>query len=216
MIRIKDLHIQSGSFFLKSISLSLDKGQYGILMGRTGCGKTTLLEALCGLRTIQAGHIYFGDREVTQLKPAQRGIGYVPQDSALFMTMTVAENLAFALRVRRWKREAVTARVEELADLLGISHLVGRKPAGLSGGERQRVALGRALAAHPPILCLDEPLSALDQETRIEMCGLLARIKDQLKVTVLHVTHDRNEAERLADVMFRLEEGRMRGVSSHA
>jgi ABC-type sugar transport system ATPase subunit len=147
--------------------------------------------------------------EVTNLKPAGRGIGYVPQDRALFQTMTVREHLAFALTIRRWERAEIDRRVDELAELLGLQHLLVRKPQGLSGGEAQRVALGRALAFRPGILCLDEPLSALDDETRQEMYELLQKVQAHTGVTTLHVTHHRGEASRLADSILLLKNGRI-------
>ena len=178
MIRLRGLAVQAGEFRLNGIGLEIPTGQYGVLMGRTGSGKTTILEAICGLRRVLGGSIELMGRDVTGLPPAERGIGYVPQDRALFQTMTVRQHLAFALKIRRWARDAMDQRVHELAELLGIGALLHRKPPGLSGGESQRVALGRALAFRPDILCLDEPLSALDDETRLEMYDLLETVQD--------------------------------------
>lgn len=209
MIALHDVSVEAGTFRLDHISLTIPTGEYGILMGKTGCGKTTLLEAICGLKQVVAGRIVLGDQEVTRLKPAERGIGFVPQDKALFSTMTVYEHLAFALRIRNWDKKALDARVSELAELLDIRPLLARHPFGLSGGEAQRVALGRALSAHPRVLCLDEPLSALDEDTRREICELLATIRTQMGVTVLHITHDPHEARRLAQHIFRLESGKI-------
>jgi molybdate/tungstate transport system ATP-binding protein len=213
LIRIENLHVQAGTFSLKSLSFEIATGQYGVLMGRTGSGKTTLIEAICGLRKVVGGRIWLGDRDVTALKPAERGIGFVPQDGALFGTMSVSQQLGFALTVRRWKQPQIDRRVGELAELLGITGLLPRLPAGLSGGERQRVALGRALAASPGVLCLDEPLSALDDATREEMYGLLAKVREFAGVTTLHITHNRQEATRLADVVLLLEEGQIRALA---
>lgn len=207
MIQLDSVSIRAGHFGLDNVSLSVETGAYAILMGKTGCGKTTLLEGICGLRKVGAGTIDLMGRDVTHLKPAERAIGYVPQDGALFDTMTVRRHLAFALDVRKWPASDIKERVEELAALLQISPLLERKPHGLSGGERQRVALGRALAFHPPVLCLDEPLSALDHETRLEMCDLLDAVKSEFNVTVLHITHDLNEAARLADIRFEIVHG---------
>ena len=207
MIQIKDLTVQAGAFRLENVSLTIPTGAYGILMGKTGCGKTTLLEAVCGLKRVVRGTIVLGDQDVTALKPAERGIGFVPQDAALFTTMTVYEHLAFALRVRKWPEEPTRTRVRELAAVLGIDGLLGRLPRGLSGGEMQRVALGRALSFRPRILCLDEPLSALDHDTREEICGLLATVQKEFGVTVLHITHDPHEAARLAQHIFRMQDG---------
>jgi ABC-type sugar transport system ATPase subunit len=176
-------------------------------MGKTGSGKTTIIEALCGLKPVLKGRIHFDGRDVTALPPAARGVGFVPQDGALFSTLTVREHLEFALRVRRWKRDAVEFRVQELAKLLGISDLLRRRPAGLSGGEKQRVALGRALSFEPSVLCLDEPLSALDDPTREEMCELLRSVQARSGVTVLHITHSLDDAERLAEKLLVLRDG---------
>jgi molybdate/tungstate transport system ATP-binding protein len=207
VIAVRGLTVRQGTFTLAGISFEIPAGQYGVLMGRTGCGKTTLLEAICGLKPVAAGSVHLHGRDVTRLKPAARGVGYVPQDRALFPTMTVRENLAFALEVRRWRRDAVASRVGELADLLGIAALLERRPHGLSGGEAQRVALGRALALRPAVLLLDEPLSALDEETREGLVELLRAVRAQTGVTVLHITHSRGEAERLADRLLVLRDG---------
>ena len=212
LIRVENLRVQAGTFSLDSISFEVATGQYAVLMGRTGAGKTTLMETICGLRRIARGRIWLLDREVTRLKPAERGIGFVPQDGALFETMAVRQQLGFALTVRRRTRQEIDRRVGELAELLGIKHLLDRKADGLSGGERQRVALGRALAAHPGVLCLDEPLSALDDATREEMYELLSSVRRLAAVTTLHITHNRSEAIRLADVVLLLEEGKIRRV----
>jgi molybdate/tungstate transport system ATP-binding protein len=207
MIHIDNISAHAGEFKLQNISLTIPTGEYGILMGSTGCGKTTLLETVCGLKKVSAGTIQLMGVDATHAKPAERNIGFLPQDAALFTHMTVAEQLGFSLHVRKWSKDAINKRVDELAELLGITTLLQRKPYGLSGGETQRVALGRALAFKPSILCLDEPLSALDHETRISICDLLKTIKEQTKVTCLHITHDINEAERLANKIVELKNG---------
>jgi molybdate/tungstate transport system ATP-binding protein len=209
MIEVDNLTLRAGSFSLAGISFTVPNGQYGFLMGKTGSGKTTVLEAICGLRTVIHGRICLMEHEVTQSKASERGIGYVPQDGALFPSMTVREHLGFALTIRHWDRGAIAARVSELAAMLGLEKLLDRSPRGLSGGEAQRVALGRALACHPRILCLDEPLSALDDETRAEMCQVLLKVRERTGVTVLHVTHSLQEARHLADVVFVLSDGRV-------
>ncbi len=209
MIAVEHLTLRVGAFALKDVSFAVPAGQYAVLMGRTGAGKTTLLEALCGLKPVAGGTIRLNERDVTRLKPAERGIGYVPQDRALFQTMTVREHLAFALVSRTAGREIIEPRVAELARLLGIEHLLERKPPGLSGGEAQRVALGRALSVRPGILCLDEPLNALDDETRQGMQRLLAEVQQSTGVTILHVTHNLEEAEQLADRILVLREGKV-------
>ncbi len=209
MIQLDNICIRTGDFRLTDVSLSIPTGACGVLMGRTGSGKTTILECILGLRRVASGSIRIGETDVTQLNPAVRGIGYVPQDVALFSRMTVRDHLAFALQIRQTEKKQIADRVDELSSLLGITHLLARRPAGLSGGEAQRVALGRALSFRPQVLCLDEPLSALDSDTRDEMCDLLDNVRRQTQVTTLHVTHNLNEATRLADCLFRIEDGKV-------
>lgn len=199
---------------MDDVSLHVPAGKYAILMGRTGCGKTTVLEAVAGLRSILSGRIVLNGRDVTYSSPAQRDVGYVPQDGALFRTMTVRDNLAFALTIRNLAPPAVHARVEQLADWLQIGHLLERRAVGLSGGETQRIALGRALANHPPILLMDEPLSSLDEETRDRMIELLKGLPQRARVTVLHISHSRHEAEQLGDWIFRLQAGRIEVIKA--
>jgi len=207
MITVAGLALVQGAFHLSGVSFTVPGGAYGVLMGPTGCGKTSILEALCGLRALAAGRVAIAGVDVSTAKPGDRGIGYVPQDGALFTTMTVREHLAFALRLRRWPEPAIRARVDELAGQLGITALLDRRPHGLSGGERQRVALGRALSFRPAVLCLDEPLAALDEDTQDGMHELLAASARTHAVTVLHITHSRHEARRLAQVLFTLRDG---------
>jgi len=209
MIAVEHLTVKAGGFSLEDVGFEVPTGQYAVLMGRTGAGKTTLLEALCGLKPAVAGRIRLNGRDVTRLKPAERGIGYVPQDGALFRTMTVREHLAFALVIQKAARQIIPQRVAELSLLLDLERLLDRKPHGLSGGEAQRVALGRALSARPGILCLDEPLSALDDETRQEMYDLMGKVQQTTGVTILHVTHNLDEAERLGDRILLLRNGKV-------
>ncbi len=199
MIHCKDLHIKQGDFTLKGINFRIKKGDYVVMMGKTGCGKTTLLECICGLRNIDSGEIWLNGKEISKLAPAQREIGYLPQDSALFKTMTVAQNIGFALKLRKWNKSKIDERVNELARSLEISKLLKREAHDLSGGERQRVALARALSFYPAVLCLDEPLSALDENTVHEMYELLNELKNNHNITVLHISHSKIDAIKLAD-----------------
>lgn len=178
-------------------------------MGKTGSGKTTLLESIAGLKPVKAGSIVLNGCEVAHRKPAERNLGYVPQDGALFTTMSVRDHLAFALIIRRTPRQEIQRRVAELAQWLEIEHLLDRSTRRLSGGEKQRVAIGRALSFRPATLLLDEPLSALDDRTRTQMYGVLERVQSLTGVTTLHVTHNLADAARLADRLFRLEEGQV-------
>jgi len=209
MIELKDVSITAGSFRMTGLSLKLAAGEHVVLMGRTGRGKTTILEAICGLRPVTSGQILLGDVDVTNWDPADRRIGYVPQDLALFPTLDVREHFAFALSLQRTLKDVIDARVAEMADLLAVTALLDRKIQGLSGGESQRVALGRALAAEPPVLLLDEPLSALDDATRLEIRSLLKQVQKRTGVTILHVTHNRQDAEALADRVLVLDDGRV-------
>ena len=210
MISVKNLSLAVGEFTLENVSFEIPTKAYCALMGKTGCGKTTVLEAICGLRKVSSGSISLMSREVTGLPPAARGIGFVPQDGALFSTMTVEENLGFSLAVRGRPKEVVVERVGQLADLLGISSLLGRRIQGLSGGEKQRVALGRALAFEPGILCLDEPLSALDDDTKEGLIDLLGKVREETGVTTLHITHSLREARSLCDMLLVMEENGVR------
>lgn len=209
MIQLEDVSITAGAFRLAGLSFQLERGEHVVLMGRTGRGKTTILEAICGLRMVTSGRILLGEVDVTNWDPADRRIGYLPQDLALFPTLSVHEHFAFALRLQKKPREVIEARVAQLAELLGVTSLLGRQIQGLSGGESQRVALGRALAAEPPVLLLDEPLSALDDATRTEIRSLLKQVQQKTGVTILHVTHNRQDADALADRVLVLEEGRV-------
>jgi ABC-type sugar transport system ATPase subunit len=207
MIELDQVAIRSGAFALDDVSLSVAQGEYAVLMGGTGQGKTTILEAICGLRHVARGRILLDHVDVTRWKPAERGVGYVPQDLALFPSLTVRGHLEFALRLRRWSRNAIRDRVLELAKVLGIEPLLERRIQGLSGGEAQRVALGRALSFRPRVLLLDEPLTALDETTRQRLCELLRTVQRDAGLTTLHVTHTRWEARHLAQRLIVLKGG---------
>ena len=207
MIELRDVSIVAGEFSLRNVSLTVEAGEYAVIMGKTGSGKTTIIESVCGLREVTSGRIYLDGNDVTELPPAKRRIGFVPQDLALFATMTVRQQLEFAPRRHGFERERMAKKVDELSGLLGIGHLLDRKVQGLSGGEAQRVALGRALAFEPPVLLLDEPLSALDEWTRDEIYGVLRDVRESTGVTTLHITHRRAEAQALGTQWFLLENG---------
>jgi ABC-type Fe3+/spermidine/putrescine transport system ATPase subunit len=209
MIRIDGLYFAIGNFSLRNVTLDIRPGEYFVLLGKPGSGKTLLLECLAGLRRLAGGTITFDGRRVEHLEPAERGVGYVPQDYALFARKTVRENVEFGLRVRGFPRAQREARLSELADLLGLRSLLDRSTAGLSGGERQRVALARALATRPQVLLLDEPVSALDDETRDGILAELRRIQRETGTTTLHVCHDLDEMRLVADRVGILRDGRL-------
>lgn len=212
MIEIRDLSLRAGAFHLDRLSFQIETGCYAVLMGKTGRGKTTILESICGLRRAESGKILIHGEDVTDWLPADREVGYVPQDLALFPTFTVRGHLEFALKLRNWSKEKIEARTDQLAEQLGVGHLLNRKIFGLSGGESQRVALGRALSFYPSVLLLDEPLSALDSDTRNEMQDLLRSITRINRVTTLHITHNQEEASALADASYQLVDGQVQRV----
>lgn len=202
MIELDRVGVRQGAFALSGVSFTVPAGGYAALVGKTGCGKTTLLEVIAGLRPPTAGRVLLLGQDVTRLPPAARSIGYVPQDAVVFPAMTVRENLAFTLTVRKVPPPAVAARVAELADQLDLTPLLDRPAVGLSGGEAQRVAVGRALAFRPDVLLLDEPLAAVDDETKWRVTAVLLAVKGT--TTVLHVSHDRAEVSELADQVIRV------------
>ncbi len=215
MIQVRDLCLTQGAFALRGLSFEVPTGRYAVLMGPSGCGKTTLLEAICGLRPIESGRITLGPRDVTRLGPAHRGIGYVTQEDTLFASMTVADNIAYALRLRKTDSAAAARKVTRLAEVMRITPLLPRRPNRLSGGEKQRVALARALAFDPPVLCLDEPLGALDEHVRADLEDLLKQVQRASGATVLHVTHSRTEAQRLADTILTMQDESITTENAH-
>ena len=202
-----------GHSALKGLSLDIPDGTFVALLGPSGSGKTTLLRIIAGLAYADSGHILFDGDDVTAVPVQQRNIGFVFQNYALFRHMSVAENIAFGLDVMKRRQRPSkadrTARVEELLDLVRLDGLGARYPTQLSGGQRQRVALARALARKPRFLLLDEPFGALDAKVRNELRGALRTIHDQLGLTSIFVTHDREEAFGLADRIAILNDGRI-------
>ena len=192
---------------VNDVSLEVGDGELMVLVGPSGCGKSTLLRLIAGLEKVSAGRIVIGGRDVTAVAPPDRDIAMVFQNYALYPHMTVRENLAFGLRQRRTPRDEVARRVGELASMLGLEPLMGRRPAQLSGGQRQRVAIGRALVREPRAFLLDEPLSNLDAKLRTSMRSELARLHERLRTTTVYVTHDQVEAMTLGDRVAVLRDG---------
>ena len=209
MISIKNLKVDLGSFLLRDINLDIEPGEYFITLGPTGAGKTVLLEAIAGLYPVLDGEIWIDGREITRLNSEKRGIGIVYQDQALFPHLSIEENIAFGLRMKKYPKREIKAKIDDMAEVVGISHLLKRSPVTLSGGEKQRVALARALITEPKVLLLDEPLSALDPETRERMQGELREMHRLVKVAVIHVTHDFEEAIALGHRVAVLNDGRI-------
>ena len=193
------------------VSLDIESGELVALLGPSGSGKTTILRMVAGLEYADAGAIYFGEENATDIPVRERGVGFVFQHYALFPHMTVGENIAFGMKVSKVKRtpQAIEARVRELLDLVQLSGLKDRFPGQISGGQRQRVALARALAVDPRVLLLDEPFGALDANVRRDLRRWLRKIHDELGITTLFVTHDQEEALDLADRVVILNKGRI-------
>ena len=207
MIAIKDLTVDLGEFMLRDITLDIKDSEYFIILGPTAAGKTVLLEAIAGLYPVVHGEVWVNDREITGISPEKRKIGIVYQDQSLFPHLSVAQNIAFGLSFRKLSSDEVRSRVDNMAYMLGIAHLLERRPNTLSGGEKQRVALGRALVTNPDMLLLDEPLSALDPETKESLQRVLAEVHRRLGVTTMHVTHDFEESMVLGDRVAVLHQG---------
>ncbi len=210
MIEIRGLNVRLGNFALQDIDLSIGRGDYSILVGPSASGKTVLLETIAGLLRVDSGQILVGSQDISHLDSEKRNIGMVYQDCALFPHMTVEQNVVFGLVVRRWKPEDILKSLDRVVQLMGIGSLLKRRPARLSGGEKQRVALARALINNPQVLLLDEPLGALDPQTRKGVRQDILRIHSELGITVLHVTHDFEEAVMMASHMAVIGEGRIR------
>lgn len=192
---------------LKGIDIRIDAGQFLILVGPSGCGKSTLMNAIAGLEDISSGAICLDGEDVTQVEPKDRDIAMVFQSYALYPTMTVRENIAFGLKIRKTPREQIDAEVARVSKLLQIEHLLDRKPAQLSGGQQQRVAMGRALARRPKLYLFDEPLSNLDAKLRVEMRTEIKLMHQRLQTTTVYVTHDQIEAMTLGDRVAVMKDG---------
>jgi len=214
MIQIKNLYVDLKEFRLQDINLTVGEGEYFIVLGPTGAGKTVLLESIAGLYPTKSGEIWLRGKEVTRLEPEKRGISIVYQDHVLFPHLSVKDNIIFGLKLHKQTKQETKAALSWIVELLGISHLLNRKPDTLSGGEQQKVALARALSIKPEVLLLDEPLSALDPETREGVQKELRQLHNRLKVTTIHVTHDFEEAIALGDHIAVLGEGCIKQVGT--
>lgn len=212
-VGLENISFSIGSFEMKDLSLDVRKGEYFVLTGHNGSGKTIIIKIITGLYRPDSGIVRLGGEIVNDIPPWKRNIGYVPQEGLLFFNRSVRDNIRFGLEVRKVDESSVVERVDRVAQLLNITHLMERPVAGLSGGERQRVALARALAFEPRMLLLDEPVSAIDENSRDELCRELRRIQRALGITVLHVAHAQREIDLVADRCGRIEAGRMQRVN---
>jgi len=214
MIVIKNLKVDLGDFLLRDINLTINSGEYFIILGPAGAGKTILLEAIAGLYPVLEGEVWIEDKEITRLSPEKRRIAIVYQDYMLFSHLSVEENIAFGLKLRKCHKGKVKEKVNDIAEVVGITHLLHRKPQTLSGGEQQKVALARALVIEPEVLLLDEPLSALDPETKEKMQSTLRDVHRRVGITIIHVTHDFEEAVALGHRVAVLNDGRVAQVGT--
>lgn len=197
---------------IEDITFEVPDGQFWVLVGPSGCGKSTILRTIAGLEQATSGNLYIGDRLVSRVPARQRDVAMVFQNYALYPHMTVAENLAFGLRMRGTDPKAIQTRIAAVAQSLDISHLLDRKPKQLSGGQQQRVALGRAIARQPQVFLLDEPLSNLDAQLRDDTRAELKQLHQRVGITTIYVTHDQVEAMTLADQIVVLNRGRIQQI----
>ncbi|MGQ7847219.1 ABC transporter ATP-binding protein [Granulosicoccus sp. 3-233] len=196
------------------IDLTVDSKEFVVLVGPSGCGKSTTLRMIAGLEEISGGKLSIGDRVVNDIAPKDRDVAMVFQNYALYPHLNVAENIAFGLRIRKVDKDEIKRSVDEVADILGLTNYLDRKPADLSGGQRQRVAMGRAIVRHPQVFLFDEPLSNLDAQLRTQMRAEIKRLHARLGVTSIYVTHDQVEAMTLADRIVVMSAGRIEQIGT--
>jgi multiple sugar transport system ATP-binding protein len=203
----------SGTVAVDDASFEVADGEFVVLVGPSGCGKSTLLRMIAGLESVSGGRIFISDREVSRVPPQDRDIAMVFQSYALYPHMSVGENLAFGLKLRKTAQAEIERRVSSAAEILGIQHILDRKPRQLSGGQRQRVAVGRAIVRDPEVFLFDEPLSNLDAKLRVQMRAELSSLHRRLGATMIYVTHDQVEAMTLGDRIVVLDQGRIQQVA---
>ncbi len=217
-VRIQNLFKRYGNTTaLGGVSLDLKPGTMTAVLGPSGCGKTTMLRALGGFLKVDGGNIYFGDREVTALPPQDRGAALVFQNYALWPHMSIYENIAYGLKIKKVAKEEIKERVKRIVDLVGLDEdmlVKGRKPTQLSGGQQQRVALARALVVEPSLFLLDEPLSNLDAKVRSKLRAYIREIQQKVGITALYVTHDQEEALAIADTIVIMNKGKIMQIGT--
>ncbi|TCS81813.1 ABC transporter ATP-binding protein [Tepidibacillus fermentans] len=199
---------------VKDINLEIKDKEFLVLVGPSGCGKSTTLRMIAGLEEISEGDLYIGDERVNDKAPKDRDIAMVFQSYALYPHMTVYDNMAFGLKLRKFSKEEIKKRVHEAAKILDIEHLLDRKPKALSGGQRQRVALGRAIVREPKVFLMDEPLSNLDAKLRVQMRTEISKLHKRLETTVIYVTHDQTEAMTMGDRIVVMKDGVIQQVDT--
>lgn len=207
-IELTDIYKQYGDTkIVKGVSFTVENGEFAVIVGPSGCGKSTLLRMIAGLEDISSGELRIDGQVANQISPDKRGIAMVFQSYALYPHMTVAENIGFALTLKKLDKQEVSERVKEAAKMLQLEELLDRKPAELSGGQRQRVAIGRAIVKRPKVILFDEPLSNLDAKLRVQMRAELQRLHKEFGSTIVYVTHDQVEAMTMAEKIIVLNQG---------
>jgi len=208
MLKLKNINLSLGDFSISDIHLELKKGDYFVLLGPSGAGKSVVLELIAGLLRANSGKLFLNGKDITNTKMQDRSIGLVFQDFAIFPHLNVEQNIAYPLKIKRWSKEKIQKRVDELSKQMGIAHLLKRQTPDLSGGEKQRVALARTLALSPELLLLDEPLASLDIQLKKDLRNQLRKLHKSGQ-TIIHVTHDFEEALLLADKVAIFKEGKI-------
>ena len=209
-IKLENIYKQypgNDHYSVTDFNLEIEDGEFIVFVGPSGCGKSTTLRMIAGLEDITKGEIYIGDRIVNDVEPKDRDIAMVFQNYALYPHMTVYDNMAFGLKLRKMPKDQIDKAVKNAADILGLAHYLDRKPAALSGGERQRVALGRAIVRDAQVFLMDEPLSNLDAKLRVAMRAEIAKLHQRLGTTTIYVTHDQTEAMTMADRIVIMKDG---------
>ena len=204
----------SGNMAVKDINIEIKDKEFAILVGPSGCGKTTTLRMIAGLEDITAGELYIGNRKVNDLPPKDRDIAMVFQNYALYPHMSVYDNMAFGLKLRKYSKNEINQRVDEAAKILGLEDYLDRKPKALSGGQRQRVALGRALVRKPRVFLFDEPLSNLDAKLRVQMRTEISKLHRKLEATMIYVTHDQTEAMTMGEKIIVMKDGLVQQIDT--
>ena len=197
---------------VKGIDLEIRDKEFMVLVGPSGCGKSTTLRMIAGLEEVTGGDLYIGDTRMNDVLPKHRGIAMVFQNYALYPHMTVADNMAFGLKLRKTPKDEIKRRVDEAGEILGLTSMLGRKPKALSGGQRQRVALGRAIVSQPDVFLFDEPLSNLDAKMRVQMRAEISKLHASLDATMIYVTHDQTEAMTMGDRICVMKDGKIMQV----
>jgi len=215
-LKLKNVYkrYDGGVVAVNDFNLDIEDKEFVILVGPSGCGKTTTLRMIAGLEEITEGEIYIGDRLVNDVQPKDRDIAMVFQNYALYPHMTVFDNMAFGLKLRKTPKDEIKRRVHEAAKILDIEHLLDRKPKALSGGQRQRVALGRAIVREPKVFLMDEPLSNLDAKLRVQMRTEISKLHQKLQTTIIYVTHDQVEAMTMGTRIVVMKDGIIQQVDS--